>query len=185
MGDLWFTSDTHFRHTKVAEIRGIGTVEEHDEMIIESWNSVVKPGDVVWHLGDVGMGSSSKIFPLVDQLAGVKHLVTGNHDGCWPGHRDSHKQQRAWLEHFASVQAFAKRKVNDRVVLLSHFPYHGDHTDEDRFSEFRLRDAGKMYSLLHGHTHSKERFTFPRQIHVGWDAWGRPVNVSEIATRLS
>lgn len=177
-GGTWFTSDTHFRHAMVAELRGFATAGEHDEAIIANWNDWVDPGDTVWHLGDVGM--SRGFLPLVDRLHGTIHLITGNHDAVWPGHRDSHKRQREWLGHFASVQAFARRKIAGRHVLLSHFPYEGDHTAEDRHEQYRLRDEGLW--LLHGHTHWQHiQWHDGRQVHVGLDAWDlRPLALSDL-----
>ncbi|HUK71381.1 MAG TPA: metallophosphoesterase family protein [Streptosporangiaceae bacterium] len=185
MGGIWFTSDTHFRHKMVAGLRGFETPEAHDYEIVRRWNAAVRPEDAVWHLGDVGMGKTDDAFwACVDALNGTKHLITGNHDAAWPGHRDSHKRQREWLDHFASVQALARRRIGEHHVLLSHFPYQGDHTEVDRCGQYRLRDLGMW--LLHGHTHSKERRgpfhpgiamlgaepqPVMRQLHVGLDAW--------------
>jgi calcineurin-like phosphoesterase family protein len=193
---VWFTSDTHFCHAMVANLRGFETAGGHDEALIQRWNEAVRPGDVVWHLGDVGM--SRGFLPLVDRLNGTKHLITGNHDAVWPGHRDSHKHQREWLQYFASVQAFARRRIAGQQVLMSHFPYRGDHTETERHEQYRLRDEGLW--LIHGHTHSTERTTLPtwlhiavgpgdigealprgRQVHVGVDAWDlRPVPLDAV-----
>ena len=43
-----------------------------------------------------------------------------------------------------------------------------------------LEDSGDW--LLHGHTHlhTETHAELPRQIHVGWDAWRKPVCESEI-----
>jgi calcineurin-like phosphoesterase family protein len=167
-GGIFFTSDSHFRHAMVAQLRGFASAEEHDEAVISRWNETVKPADTVWHLGDVGM--SRGFLPLVGRLNGTVHLIAGNHDAVWPGHRDSHRHQRGWLEHFASVQAFARRRIGGHQVLLSHFPYEGDHAAEDRCGQYRLRDEGLW--LLHGHTHWQHiQVHGGRQIHVGLDAW--------------
>lgn len=182
-GTTFFTSDTHLGHRLVAEeVRGFSSIEEHDAAIIENWNSIVKPYDIVWHLGDVGMGGLARFLPQLKQLNGRKHLITGNHDACWPGHRDSFRVQRDWMNVFESVQPFARRRVNDAVVLLSHFPYDGDHTTNDRCVQYRLRDEGEW--LLHGHTHFKDQQLHGTQLHVGMDAWGlKPVPV-DIVQRL-
>lgn len=189
---VWFTSDTHFQHSMVAGLRGFASAEEHDEAVIGNWNRAVSRDDVVWHLGDVGM--RKPFLPLIGRLNGTVHLIAGNHDAVWPGHREAHKHQREWLGAFASVQPFARRKIGERQVLLSHFPYTGDHTQTDRHSQYRLRDEGIW--LLHGHTHGKERLTYSplpetvfggeafwrgRQVHVGLDAWElRPVAAADI-----
>jgi calcineurin-like phosphoesterase family protein len=182
---VFFASDTHFCHALVAGLRGFASTQEHDEAIIERWNSVVRPGDMVWHLGDVGVGNELGILAVATHLNGAKHLVAGNHDRCWPGHRDARKHQRRWLEVFESVQAFAKVRIEGRTVLLSHLPYDGggDHTTEERYPQFRLPDLGGW--LIHGHTHQPERIDGPRSIHAGLDAWGLyPVAEAAIAALI-
>jgi calcineurin-like phosphoesterase family protein len=180
VSNVWFTSDTHFFHKKVAELRGFPDTDMHDRVIIESWNSVVQPQDIVWHLGDVTVGGHGDDFlEAVRQLNGHKHLVTGNHDAVWPAHKDARKHQRKWMTVFESVQAFAKTRIEGETVLLSHFPYSGDHTEVDRDTQFRLRDEGAW--LLHGHLHSPERATSNHSVHVGLDAWDlKPVNSRDI-----
>jgi calcineurin-like phosphoesterase family protein len=197
---VWFSSDTHFLHAFVARLRGFAGPEQHDEAIIDQWNHLVRRDDLVWHLGDVGLGNETRILEQAARLNGRKQLITGNHDACWPGHRDSRKHQRRWLDVFESVQAFARIRVDGRTVLLSHFPYEGDHAGEDRAMQYRLRDEGAW--LVHGHTHQPNRlgphprflsvvasvpdsFGEPqprgREVHAGLDAWGlRPVSEAGI-----
>lgn len=183
---VFFTSDTHFCHKKLAELRGFSSPAEHDAHIIRTWNSVVKSDDIVWLLGDVGIGKDSSVMDCVAQLNGRKHLITGNHDPAWPGHRNSRNNQAKWLLYFDSVQAFARTSVCGTDFLLSHFPYEGDHGDrEDRAVQYRLRDEGMP--LLHGHTHSFQKLTSRecKIVHVGWDAWEKPVKDTEIKELLS
>lgn len=185
MTAVWYTSDTHFAHNLVAGLRGFATPEEHDEQVIANWNAVVRPGDMAWHLGDVGLGNEARVLEMAARLNGVKHLVAGNHDRCWSGHRDARKRQRAWLGVFESVQAFAKTRIDGRTVLLSHLPYEGmgDHTAEERYPQFRLPDLGEW--LVHGHTHSSLQIDGPRSVHVGLDAWGlRPVSEGDVAALI-
>ncbi|WP_020662674.1 metallophosphoesterase family protein [Amycolatopsis benzoatilytica] len=166
---VYFTSDTHFDHEMVAGLRGFGAPAEHDEEIVARWNRTVSPGDEVWHLGDVGIGRLARSAPWLAQLNGTIHLVTGNHDAPWPGNRGAYRHQRAWLEHFETVQAFARRKIAGQQVLLSHFPFTGDHTGEDRYTRYRLPDPGDTW-LLHGHVHDEWKVN-GRQINVGADVW--------------
>ncbi len=178
---IWFTSDTHFLHHHVAEIRGFSSTQEHDDAIITAYNKLVKPDDIVWHLGDVGIAHTHELMPVVARLNGRKQLITGNHDAPFPGHRDARRHQKPWLEVFESVQAYARVRIAGTEFVLSHFPYSGDHTGQQRYSQYRLRDEGAW--LLHGHVHSDQKLwgTGPRQLHVGLDAWDlKPVKDTEV-----
>lgn len=65
--DIWLISDTHFNHANILKFTdsrtglpvrpGFESVDHMNEHMIERWNSVVKPGDIVYHLGDVVMGN--------------------------------------------------------------------------------------------------------------------------------
>lgn len=188
MAEVHFTSDTHFSHRLVAGIRGFASTDEHDEHVVEVWNAHVRPGDTVWHLGDVSMGGPARFGRFVEQLHGTIHLIAGNHDAVHPMHRDSHRHQRSWLEYFDSIQTMARRKSSGRYMLLSHFPYRGEGARgmADRHTQYRLRNEG--IPLVHGHTHDEaQRLSFDggtAMVHVGWDAWGRPVTLDEVVGLL-
>lgn len=166
---VFFTSDLHFGHRLVAGHRGFGTdTEAHDQAIAENWRRVVRLGDQVWVLGDLALAHYQHPLTILADLPGQKHLIAGNHDACHPMHREAHKVQRHYMGIFASVQAFARRKIAGETVLLSHFPYVKDR-HEARYMQYRLRDEGEW--LIHGHTHGPEQRE-GREIHVGLDAWG-------------
>ncbi len=180
-GGVWFTSDLHFGHRLVADHRLFDDVTEHDEQIATNWRKAVGPRDQVWVLGDIAVSSPKYALGILADLPGEKHLIAGNHDGCHPMHRDSHKRVGAYLEVFSTVQSAARRRVAGVEVLLSHFPYERDR-GEARYTQWRLANRGAW--LLHGHTHGTERVTITpdsREIHVGIDAWeGAPVHLSTI-----
>jgi calcineurin-like phosphoesterase family protein len=89
---LFFTSDTHFFHSKLLEQRGFETIEKHNETLINNWNNAVRPQDHVIHLGDfvLGAGEKSKeaCLDLFEKLNGTIHLLWGNH---WAGVRNIYK----------------------------------------------------------------------------------------------
>lgn len=179
---VWFTSDLHLGHRMVSELRGFPSADEHDRHLAEQWRSRVRPSDHVWVLGDLAVSSPTNALAIIESLPGQKHLISGNHDKCHPMHRDAHNWQRRYLNVFDSVQPFARRKIADRDVLLSHFPYHVDR-EEPRHTQYRLRDEGAW--LLHGHLHAAEQVTSEREMHVGVDAWGlAPVSLDAIASRI-
>ncbi|AFI24979.1 hypothetical protein [Mycobacterium phage SWU1] len=192
MSNTWFTSDLHIGHKRLMEIRNLADdVEEHDATLAKAWDSVVGKDDTVWILGDISSGSTKgQIHALgwISDRPGRKRLILGNHDGPHPMNRDAHKLVGAYWMVFEHVSTAARIRVplygdagGHTDVLLSHFPYVGDHTSEDRHTQWRLRDDGKI--LIHGHTHSPmilSRHIHRRQIHVGIDAWGRLVSRDEI-----
>ena len=90
MSNIWVISDTHFRHSNILNFIDHNTgkpvrpmfidVDAMDEHIIERWNSVVRPGDKVYHLGDVVMGDQEWFKKNWPRLNGSKRLIVGNHD---------------------------------------------------------------------------------------------------------
>lgn len=175
---VWFTADPHFGHRLVAGLRGFDDPIAHDEAIVDNWCAAVRPDDQVWVLGDLAVSSPKAALGTLGWLPGRKHLILGNHDTAHAMHRTAHKHQGAYLAVFESVQLAARRRIAGQVVLLSHFPYSADRA-EVRYPQWRLPDLGTW--LLHGHTHSPERRTGPREIHVGLDAWGlAPVSLERI-----
>lgn len=81
---VWFTSDLHWGHKNIVKFtnRGVDTTEaNHDEWLVDLWNSQVAKGDVVYHLGDFSFHKEvSKTCNFLNRLNGVKHLIKGNHD---------------------------------------------------------------------------------------------------------
>lgn len=204
MSAVFYTSDLHIGHRLVANERAeragvvlpamLRTPEEtdealvawHDDTLAKNWDKVVSPSDMVVVVGDISAGGSAswrRALSWISQRPGRKRLVAGNHDPVHGMHRDAFKHFAAFMESFESVESFARIRAEGTACMVSHFPYTGDHSPEDRYSEYRLRDTG--VPVIHGHTHSMEKVSFSTagtaQIHVGADAWGMaPVRASEV-----
>lgn len=69
----------HLGHEAVAKWRGFNNSWEHDEYLIQQWNSIVNKQDLVYILGDITMETPEHYYKL-DQLKGRKIVVLGNHD---------------------------------------------------------------------------------------------------------
>lgn len=187
MPNVWFTSDLHFGHPKVAELRGFNSVEAHDAALISRFNKFVKPDDVTWILGDLSAGSSAATrhaLMQVQKMNGRKRLIAGNHDPIHPMHRDAHKWVHEYWGIFEYVSPFARVSINGTRCMLSHFPYTADRGLE-RYGQYRLRDEGMP--LIHGHLHDAcithpER---PNHVHVGVDAnLLYPLSMDDVANIL-
>ena len=73
----WVTGDTHFGHTNLQKHTRRPT--DVDELIVTAWRRLIRPEDLVIHLGDVAFGHVD-LPELLSTLPGRKVLVRGNHD---------------------------------------------------------------------------------------------------------
>ena len=182
---LFFTSDLHIGHSMLAELRGFDSVAEHDAVVLANLRKIGKGHDI-FILGDIVFGPDKVggIARILESLAGNKvHLILGNHDRGHPCNPNGYKHLGLY-EGFTSVQTAAQV----RGMMLSHFPYNGDHTREQRFDQWRLRDCG--LTLLHGHTHSCEKVSYSPsttvQVNVALEAWDmRPASLGDVQALLA
>lgn len=194
MSEIWFTSDTHFGHARIAEfcpqrIEALGMEDSSDiarmnEAMVELWNSQVAPNDTVYHLGDLAMGRIEDSLSYVSQLHGEIWLIMGNHDRPHPIMARTPAKRARWHQEY--TEAGIHRLLLDWHVdfhgiptTMSHFPYTGDHEAEDRYTDWRPPDHGQV--LIHGHVHDMWQVD-GRQINVGLDAWGRLLHHDEVDT---
>lgn len=80
--NIYVTSDSHFGHFNIIKSchRPFQTVEEMNQIMVDNWNSVVGPHDLVYHLGDIYMKNPQIVGKIVNQLNGKIILIKGNHD---------------------------------------------------------------------------------------------------------
>jgi calcineurin-like phosphoesterase family protein len=134
--NIFFISDTHFGHeaccTKflgpdnVSPLRPFSCAAEADEAMVERWNARVKPGDRVYHLGDIAM--SHKHLPILARLNGNKVLIKGNHDTA---------KLSQYILYFDDIRGSHQFDG----MLLTHIPTHPDSLSRWGFN-------------VHGHTHA-------------------------------
>lgn len=158
--NLWFTSDTHFYHSKVIEFcrRPFASVEEMNEAIINNWNAVVRPDDVIYHLGDFSFKGKTQSEFILNRLNGHKHLIQGNHD-----HSKTVK-----LSGWESVDKWCGLRYSDVSMFLCHYPS----------SDWHPYDI-----MLHGHSHGTSA-KVEKRWDVGVDVWNyKPVSLKEVLAR--
>lgn len=142
---IWITSDSHFSHKNIIEYcsRPFTDVEQMNEHLVDAWNSCVRDGDIVLHLGDVAMGRPCDSEPALRRLNGRKVLVHGNHD--------SKRHMRLYASLGWSI---CERLIVDDVLLQHRYLPDDDHG-------FEL--------VLHGHAHGTQHAR-KKHIDVGVDA---------------
>jgi len=81
--NIWFTSDWHFGENRFNILqRPFTDPEEHCEILVKNYNSLVKEEDLVYVLGDVFYEKSdvNHYEKYLRKLNGRKTLIKGNHD---------------------------------------------------------------------------------------------------------
>jgi calcineurin-like phosphoesterase family protein len=190
MIETFFTADTHFGHKNVIPYckRPYENVEEMNEDLIKRWNEVVKPHDVVWHLGDFAFQNKEKTQETIARLNGHKVLLKGNHDGRTvtfyldAGFAEVHK-----LPYGASVPFWLykdTRGTTEVAFEMSHFPFAdvmGDYDQRDYLVERApTRERLRKTVLVHGHVHEAWA-TRPNLVNVGVDVHDlRPIPLGKV-----
>jgi calcineurin-like phosphoesterase family protein len=161
MPSVFLVSDTHFGHAGVCRfLRNDGTKlrpwdspEEMDEAMVKAWNETVKPGDKVYHLGDVVI--NRRALATLGRLNGDKVLIKGNHDIF---------RLEDYTPHFRDIRAYYV--MPKAGVILSHIPVHTE-------------SLGRFGLNIHGHTHAN-RVMRPRGVDA---KTGNTLYSDEIDTR--
>jgi len=178
--DIWLISDTHFGHENILKfrdsdgnlIRGsrFSSVEEMDETMIENWNSVVKPGDKVYHLGDVFMSPKEEFIKKWKRLNGQKRLILGNHDDA-----------KFFAKHELVAKIDVWRMFPEFGLMLTHVPLHE--------SALRRGAPGEEYTNprdlvnVHGHIHQNPSPPGPYHCVCVEQINYTPVNIEELRIR--
>lgn len=153
--DIWFTSDLHFDHRRIVEFtdRGVATtIENHTEWLVDLWNTSVKPGDVVCHLGDFSFNKNAKEIELtVAKLNGSKHFIKGNHCDARI-YRDMKNQGL-----LADFRDYKEIRVGKQSIILFHFP----------IMSWHKQGYGSWH--LHGHCHGNLITPRGKMLDVGLD----------------
>lgn len=154
----FFTSDHHFGHRNIIDYcqRPFKLVKDMDEFMIERWNEMVGPGDLVYHLGDFGLKDISNLKLIMERLNGNKVLIRGNHD----------KHTRAaYINRIGFLEVYDHLEVHG--LKLCHYPETPEEPQLDRYAKSRPKLEDKQW-LMCGHIHDRWRIK-GRQFNVGVD----------------
>lgn len=121
MANIFFCSDHHFGHQNIltfkrddgTPLREFDNVDHMHEHIINQHNSVVRPGDKVYFLGDVVMSRKTSALQILRYLNGEKVLIKGNHDQC---------SAAAYLQHFKDIRGSHQFEG----LIMTHIPIHSE-----------------------------------------------------------
>lgn len=137
---VFFISDHHLGQESIlsyynqhgTRLRNFDSLDQMHELMIEKHNSVVKPQDKVYFLGDVCIDINS--LHTLEKMNGHKRLVRGNHD-IFPT-----KEYLKYFDEIYGVRVF-NGLPKQLLLIASHIPIHPG--------------SNERFSLnIHGHLHS-------------------------------
>lgn len=145
--NIWVISDTHFNHENIIKYcdRPFENAKQMNDYLVEMWNSVVKPVDKVYHLGDVYMGpgfSREETVLTLRKLNGHKRLILGNHDNG---------KDQILQGVFEKIDVW--RMFPEFGLLMTHVPVH--ESSLFRGSTGNEKEPKKLLNI-HGHIHNLE-----------------------------
>lgn len=167
-----FTSDWHTQDFNALRYdnRPFKNADHQDRELVKRFNSVARPQDTTYFLGDLGRG----INDIIPRLNGTKILVFGNHD-----HLGVYS---ALASGFSAAIYSGSIRIGKNLVTFSHCPLRGIFREdvtgmkgaapgekwhgESRHGLFSIQDHGQFH--IHGHTHSDPQdVILDKQLDVG------------------
>ena len=165
MTNIWLTSDTHYSHSNIIKYcnRPFDDAKHMDQALLENYNSVVKPNDIVYHLGDFGFNTETARY-----LQGRKHLIIGNHD--W-------KLVDKLKPHFQWCRDTFLLRDGGLSIWLAHYPH--------RAWPRAFHGSYHFFGHVHNAPDHKKCPPHGRSCDVGVDAWGyKPVHLDTLIAFL-
>lgn len=168
--DIFVISDTHFNHENIIKFchRPFTDAKQMNEMMVDNWNSVVRPQDKVYHLGDVYMGGGfgrEYTTKLLKSLNGHKRLILGNHDNG---------KDQILQACFDKIDMW--RMFPEFGLLLTHVPVHRNALEKSG----RNGSPDQVLLNVHGHIHDKNSPTDDHLCvcveHINYT----PINIEEL-----
>ena len=168
---IWVISDTHFNHENIIKYceRPFPDAKTMNEYMVEMWNSVVKPEDKVYHLGDVYMGAGfgrEETLHTLSQLNGHKRLILGNHDNG---------KDQILHKIFEKIDVW--RMFPEFGLLLTHIPVHEQSLF--RGATGNEKEPPKLKNV-HGHIHTLASPSSDHQCVCVEQIDYKPVNIEDL-----
>lgn len=149
---IYFTSDTHYYHRNIIKYskRPYADLTEMNNALVDNWNSVVRPEDTVYHLGDVSFGDEGQTHNVFSRLNGIVNLCYGNHDQVI-------KKSKLLQGRFNQIREYYELKFErqdgeEGRIVMCHFP----------MVVWNKSHRGSW--MLHGHCHGTLKYPMKAKI---------------------
>ncbi len=186
---IYITSDFHLGHQRdfVWQARGYESWEAHDAGVINTVNSIVRPTDILFMLGDFCLNTTMERFNGYLSRIQCQNLwcLWGNHNNPQEKnvYRKTMPQQyigpfpvETYPFQYRNMLFLGKRinaVLNGQYAVLDHFPI------------YVWEEMQHGAWMLCGHSHygcelSKAESGHGKILDVGWDGHGKPLSLAEI-----
>ena len=147
--DAFVVSDTHFGHANIIRFtnRPFDDIDEMDAALVDNWNAVVRPQDLVFHLGDFTLGGIGEARKYFAQLNGDIRVLNNfwHHDKRWINHSALLVSKSGFnVKLLPPIVVLEIERPGERyplAVVLSHYPQ----------AEWDRKHHGAIH--LFGHSH--------------------------------
>lgn len=178
----FFTSDEHLGHANVIKFcnRPFTDLDDMTEGLIARHNAVVKPGDLVYHLGDMFWHryGLEKALVYMDRLNGTHFYVYGNHCELMRKY-EALRSRFVWVKERAKISP--DKALAPYGIVLDHYA--------GRVWQDCHKGAWQLFGHSHGELSNTGMVDNPwyKAFDVGVDAPGNdwaPVSLEEAAARM-
>jgi calcineurin-like phosphoesterase family protein len=184
----WVCSDLHLNHNKefLYVKRGFNNIEEHNETVLNNINTLVKPDDILFSLGDFCLTTPEDKFEELISRINCKniYLIWGNHPNPIKKiyYREIEKQYGPDIDvypyrykNIVFVGYHLECIIQGKYVVLNHFP----------IEVWENMKEGSY--MLCGHSHyslerTRKESTDGLTLDCGWEGHNSIYNFNEIVT---
>jgi calcineurin-like phosphoesterase family protein len=171
---IWYTSDYHIGHWNILKLgkgRPFSCLDEMHAKIADNHNSVVRPGDLVYNLGDFGLKIQwEELLRFRRRLIGNQYFLFGNHDTV----------TKEMIRHEPDVFVWARDLDTIRPKI--------DGIPPITMCHYAMRvwpGSHKGHWHLYGHSHSNLPENHSLSFDVGVDCWDfYPVSLDQVAAKM-
>jgi len=148
----FYTADHHFGHANIlgyCDRNEFLDVHDMNRVMIERWNQVIKPGDVIYYAGDLCFPSHINIELLLASLNSSENIIfiKGNHD------------KTRTLKYFHGYHQSHPVKVGKYNCILNHRPVYPKGMPDPFNDHDKSIDPDQYDFILSGHIHQLRYWT--------------------------
>lgn len=173
--NIFFTSDFHLFHQNILKLgkgRPFETVDDMHAAIADRHNAVVRPGDIVYNLGDYALKTQwEAAYRFRQRLLGNHYFIIGNHDSVAKAMIQNAPDCFVWARYFETLRL---KGYGVPSITICHFAL--------RTWPNSHRGSWQLYGHSHSHLPELDNLL---AFDVGVDCWDfTPVSIEQVTRKM-